>query len=159
MTSIDYELVFSNFLGSINDPSFAKNDLSTAYQQMTEWLHRASANPYIQNLFTSFTLFDDMQCLKFEMLHPSDNADMDNEFVCEVLAKEMVLQWLRPSLQSKTLVAQFFGGSEQKFYAQSNQLAETRSLYETTREEVKAMIRDRGVIHNSYLEADTNVEL
>ena len=151
MTSIDYDLVFSNFLGSMTDYNLADKSLTEAYGNMTEWLHKVGAKPYFRNLFTTLTFNDSVQKLTFEMVHPSDE-NSDIEFICELMAKGMIIEWLRPQVNTVNATMQFFGGSEQKFYSQANHLNELRALLSDAKTEFAGMIRDRGAIYNSYLE-------
>jgi hypothetical protein len=46
---------------------------------------------------------------------------------------------------------QVFGGREQKWFSQSQDLNELQNLLENAESEVRNLIRDRGFIWNSYL--------
>lgn len=154
MVSINYDSIFSYFLGNMTDYGLAQADATNVNLQMTEWLHKTCSKPYLKNLFTTLTLSDDIQTVSFEMQNPTDkdNESEDVEFVCDVMAKGMLVEWLRPQVNTHEAIKQFFGGSEQKYYSQANHLSELRSLYKDIKEEFDTMIRDRGAIHNSYLE-------
>ena len=157
MFLIDYDSIFSNFLGNINDYDFAQKDISTASLQMSEWLHKTIAKPHLRRMFSIITPNDEVQLLMVELVHMTDADDesKDKEFICDVLAKGMVVEWLRPHVNTHEAIKQFFGGSEQKFYSQANHLNELRALYKDAKEEFDSMIRDRGAIYNSYLEDGT----
>ena len=151
MLTIDYDSIFSLFLGNIKDYEFAQLDISNANLQMTEWLHKVLAKPYLRNLFSSITADDEIQRLTVELTKASDD---DSDYICDLMAKGMLVEWLRPQVNTHEAIKQFFGGSEQKFYSQANHLTELRALYKDAKAEFDTMIRDRGAIYNSYLEDD-----
>lgn len=89
----------------------------------------------------------------------TDLTDVDSENKCfnndllgvekELIASEMVVQWLEPQLNSTLLTKQFFGGKEEKFYAQANQLEKLQALYDYTRINVRKISRD--YTYQSYI--------
>lgn len=151
MASIDYEEIFSSFLGSVTDYNLASLDATEAYETMKEYLHKALAERYVSRLFLSKKLDDEVQLLSFEMKYPTDE-DSDREFVINALAKWMAYEWAQNKVNSTSLVAQFFGGKEQKFYSQSNQLTENKALKDSLYHEAYGFIMRRGYIDNKYLE-------
>ena len=60
----------------------------------------------------------------------------------EILAIMMVSEWLEPQLNSTLVTAQFFGGSEQKFFAQSNQLDKIMVLEKNNDLKARKLMRD-----------------
>ena len=156
MFLIDYDSIFSDFLGNFNDYDFARLDISDANIQMSEWLHKTISKPYFQNLFSSIVANDDIQVIEAELSHVTDRDDesKDKDFVCDVIAKGMLVERLRPQVNTHEAIKQFFGGNEQKFYSQANHLSELRALYKDAKEEFDTLIRDRSAIYNSYLEDD-----
>lgn len=151
MTSLDYEEIFSSFLGSVTDYSLASLEPTEAYGIMTELLHKALANRYVARLFLIKKLDDDVQKFSFEMKYVID-SDSDKEFVINALAKWMKYEWLHKQVNNTALTAQFFGGKEQSFYSQSAHLSELQSLQSSAYDEAYAYIRNRGYIDNIYLE-------
>ena len=80
------------------------------------------------------------------------NIDLVDEEI-EILALLMVCEWLEPQINSVTLTHQMFGGKEEKFYAQANQLAELKALRDGTRTEARKLMRDYTYFSgNSYFE-------
>lgn len=69
----------------------------------------------------------------------------------EILAILITRAWLQPQLNSALLTKQIFGDKEQKFYAQSQQIAALRSLDEDLRLEAQKLTRDY-----SYFRADSS---
>lgn len=150
MTSIDYDVIFENFLGNVTDYDFANLSMSESFSLMTEYLHKALAEAYLRRIFSSITLDDEGQTLSFEMAHVVDE-DADTEFVINAIAKWMVYEWLHREVKSKNLTGQFLGGKEQKFFSQSAHLSELRALMDDSYKEARFFIQDRGYISNSYL--------
>lgn len=151
MASIDYEEIFSSFLGSVTDYNLASLEPTEAYELMKEYLHKSLAERYVARLFKTKKLDDDVQLFSFEMKYSIDD-DADREFVIEALAKWMIYEWLQKQVKNTSLTAQFFGGKEQKFYSQSNHLTELRALSKDAFNEAYGMIMRRGYIDNDYLE-------
>lgn len=149
MTSVNYETIFSLFLGSITDyklASLAKEDADTI---MTEYLHKALAATYLSHLFSSSALDDDNQTFTYALEYPTANDETD--FVCNAIAKWMVYEWLHNQVRSVVNTSQFFGGSEQKYYSQAAHISELRALQDDAYKEARSFVMDRGWINNSYL--------
>ena len=153
MASLSYDEIFSDFLGSVTDYELASIDIDDMYGLMTEYLHKALSLSYVRRLFSSVNLDDTIQVITFDVANVVDDSS-DIDFIKYVLSKGMVVEWLKPQVRSKLNIAQFFGGKEQKFYAQSNHLSELRGLLEDTQLELRKAIRDRGYIYNPYLKED-----
>ena len=151
MISLDYEDIFSSFLGSVTDYNLASLDATEASETMKEYLHKALAARYVSRLFSSKKLDDDIQIFTFEMKYPIDE-ETDREFVINALAKWMAYEWSQNKVNSTTLVMQLLAGKEQKFYSQSNQLSENKALKQSLYDEAYGYIMRRGYIDNKYLE-------
>jgi hypothetical protein len=150
MPSLSYERVCDAFFGCITDYKLAaqRESLTTAYT--SEWHRKAVYTPYIKKLFTSVSLDDSIQVMTYEMTR-SEDEESDAEFLIGILSKQMVHEWLAPIKNDIALLAQFFGGREQKFYSQAAHLAEVRAADEDAFLEARRMIRDRGAYLNDYL--------
>lgn len=79
------------------------------------------------------------------------NADLEDEEI-EILALLVVGEWLEPQVNSVTLTRQFFGGKEEKFFAQANQLDAVKTLRDETRTEARKLMRDYTYAHSSYFD-------
>ena len=151
MASISYEEIFSNFLGSITDYDLQENlSLSDSNMLMTEYLHKALAEPHVYRLFSTRKLDDNVQLFEYEMATPIE--DIDSEFVATALAKWMVYEWLHKQVRSINMTAQLIGTKETKYYSQSQHLSELRALQNDAFAEAKNFILQRGYINNSYLD-------
>ena len=80
------------------------------------------------------------------------NADLADEEI-EILALLVVSEWLEPQVNSVLLTHQMFGGKEEKYYAQANQLSELKALRDNTRTEARKLMRHYTYFSgNSYFE-------
>ena len=150
MTSTSYDAVFDKFIGSVTDFDLTSMDTSDAYSLMTEYLHKALSEVYLRRLFEAISADDDVQVLSFAMKIETDE-DADLEFATSAIAKWMVYEWLHNQVNSKTNTMQLLAGKEQKFYSQSNHIAELRALQDDAFKEARLFITDRGITYNSYL--------
>lgn len=149
--TLSYDEIFSSFLGYITDYHLADAGIQEATDMMKEWLHKAYSKPYLRRLFSSALMDDEVEMFTYEMDFEVEE-DMDKDFVIEVLAKGMMVEWLQPQVKSKLNIAQFFGGKELTYYSQSAHIKELRGMLEDVILEQRKLIRDRGYIYNSYLE-------
>ena len=151
MTSLQYEDIFSYFLGYVTDFHIMNLTEDNAYSLMSEYMHKAASKPYVRRLFSTAIFDDDVEEFTYELKYQTDD-DSDYDFTLDLLSKAMVIEWLQPQVKSKVNTMQFFGGKEQNFYSQANHVSELRGLLEDITLEVRKMIRDRGYIHNTYLD-------
>ena len=151
MTSLSFNDIFDNFLGSITDYNIASLDKKDAYVLMSEYLYKTLSQSYIRRLFSTLSIDKDMEIISFEMKTVVDET-ADTDFVIGVLTKGMVVEWLKPQVRSKVNIAQMFGGKEAKWFSQAQHITELRAMLEDAQLELKKEIRDRGYIYNSYLE-------
>ena len=150
MASIAYNDIFDSFLGEITDYDLATLSESDADQMMTEYLHKAIYNMHIYALFSSVSLDDDTHTITYEMAFKW-NESADDGFLKNVLGKAMAYEWVSPKVNSITNLHQFYGGKEQKFYAQSNQLAQLIELKNQLNIDIRALIENRSLLKNAYL--------
>lgn len=153
MTSLTYDVVYSRLFSKIEAYDFIElkaNDLSDL---LCDWMHSASANPYVRRLFETFSLDDEIQELSFEMKYTLDSYS-DTEFVIEILALGMVVAWLEPKINSINNISQMFGSKDEKWFSQSQHLSELRGLVNDSRKLQRRIIADRGYAWNTYLDGD-----
>lgn len=150
---ISYQDIYSRFLQKIDDCELAQLPQVDVYEMMRGWLHSTLSRPYIRSLFSELEFKDDVLAMSCTLTRSVDDS-ADTEFVIELAAMGMVVEWLEPRVKSTTNIAQMFGGKEQKFYAQSTHMAEIKSMLTDTRVELRKMVRDYGYIHNSYIERE-----
>lgn len=150
---ISYQDIYSRFLQKIDDCELAQLPQVDVYEMMRGWLHSTLSRPYIRSLFSELEFKDDVLAMSCILVRSVDDS-ADTEFIIELAAMGMVVEWLEPRVKSTTNIAQMFGGKEQKFYAQSTHMAEIRSMLTDARVELRKMVRDYGYVHNSYIERE-----
>lgn len=149
MTSVSYETIFNLFLGSITDYKLASLNEEDAGALMSEYLHKALAAPYLSRIFASLNADDAAKTISYTLSY--DSGRDESSFVHNAIAKWMVYEWIHNQVRSTVNTAQFFGGSEQKYYSQQAHLSELRALEESLYKEARHYVMDRGWINNSYL--------
>lgn len=150
MTSINYDNIFSYFLGKVKDFDFVKLDEPEVDEILTEKLHSACAVPNIRRIFSKLVFDDNERTISFAM-RVSTDEEQDSEFTIVLISEQMVVEWLKPQLYSKVNTSQMYSTKEMKYYSQANHIEQMRGLYNDTVVSVRSMIRDRGYLHNSYL--------
>lgn len=153
MTSLDYNKIYSRLFTKIEAYDFIELPVDDLNDFLCNWIHSASANPYVRKLFTSFILDDEIQTLSYEMKYSVDDFS-DEDFIIEVISLGMVVAWLEPKINSINNIAQMFGSKEEKFYSQSQHLSELRGLVNDSKKTQRRMIADRGYVWNSYLDGE-----
>lgn len=153
MASIKYDDVYSKFYTKVEAFDFLFEDMSDEMiaEFMSEWLHSAVAYPYIRRLFVLVGFDDEEREFQYELKYSIDEFT-DFEFVKEVLAYGMVYSWTEPKVRSITNIYQNFTSTEQKYYSESAHLKELRALLSDSELRIRALIRDRGYLYNSYLD-------
>lgn len=153
MTSLTYDVIYSRLFSKIEAYDFIELPEDDLNGLLCDWIHSASANPYVRRLFKSFNLDDELQEISYEMKYSVDEFS-DTEFIVEVLALGVVVAWLEPKVNSINNIAQMFGSKEEKFYSQSQHISELRNLVNDSIKKQRRMIADRGYAWNSYLDGE-----
>ena len=153
MTSLEYKNVYSRLFSKIEAYDFIDLPVNDLNDLLCDWIHSASANPYVRRLFNTFSLDDEIQEISYEMKYSVDEFS-DVEFVTEILALGVVVAWLEPKVNSINNVAQMFGSKDEKFYSQSQHLSELENLVNNSRKLQRRMIADRGYVWNTYLDGE-----
>lgn len=129
MTS--YETIYNRFLNKITSYRILELSDDDVQEMLLQWLN--AAIPKFRRCKTDLSLRDD-ELLEF------NNDLMENEI--EILALLMVNEWLEPQINSELYVSQFYGGKEEKFFAQANHLEKLIELKKQNRYEVQKLMRD-----------------
>lgn len=111
--TLSYDKIFNSFLGLVTDYNLMSADEADVYAQMTEWMHGALSKPFTRRLFSQLSFDDAVQVLTYTM-NNSVSEEEDEDFVVDIVAKGMVVEWAEPQVKKTTLIAQMFGGKEQK---------------------------------------------
>ena len=153
MASLDYNKIYSRLFSKIEAYDFIELPEDELNDFLCNWIHSASANPYVRRLFKGFNLDDEILTISYEMKYSVDEFS-DEEFITEILTFGVVVAWLEPKINSINNIAQMFGSKEEKFYSQSQHLSELRNLVNDAKKQQRRMITDRGFAWNSYLDGE-----
>jgi hypothetical protein len=154
MASLSYrDDLYSSFLGKVTDYNFVNMSEDDVYELMFGYFKSAISQPYVRRLFSSVKMDDEIMEMTFT-LKDSVDEDSDKYFIIEVLSRGMVIAWLEPQVKSTVNLSQMYGGKEQKFYSQAQQLSELKDLLSTTKSEQRRIICDHGYVNNSYLRGE-----
>ena len=148
---LSYSTLFSRVLNKINDPKelqLNENDLLSIY---TERLHSVVGKPRVRRLFSALTLDDEIQEMTFA-LNNSVDEDSDTDFVLEILALGMAIEWLQPQVDSVIHTSVMIGGKEEKKLLDNHKNMIDR--LDSMKREQNKMIRDYGYMYNSYINGD-----
>lgn len=135
--STTYEEIYNRFTPLIEDVKMLSLSDQDVLKMMKEWLIGATGD-YIRCTYDLEDRNDDTET--FNITLP--------EFDQKILARYMVTEWLRPQLNSTLITRQFFGGNEEKFYAQANQLEKLQALATDNEIRIQKLIRDKGYMKN-----------
>ena len=148
---LSYSTLFSRVLNKINDPKelqLNENDLLSIY---TERLHSVVGKPRVRKLFSTLSLDDEIQEMTFT-LNNSVDEDSDKDFVLEILALGMAIEWLQPQVDSVIHTSVMIGGKEEKKLLDNHKNMIDR--LDSMKKEQNKMIRDYGYMYNSYINGD-----
>ena len=135
MTS--YEAIYNRALAQITDPLLVQLPEEDLENMLYGWLINAIVEPVVG----TYNFSDrDEELKQFNF----DISELDQR----ILSIHMVRGWLAPQIASVTLTNQVFGGKEEKFYAQANQLAEMRNL-DTDLQRQADLLFCRGTYNNN----------
>ena len=146
--TLSYSTLFSRVLNKINDQKELSLDESDLLEIYIERLHSVVRKPPVRKLFSSLTLDDEIQEMTFT-LNNSVDEDSDTDFVLEILALGMAIEWLQPQVDSRNYTAQMVGGKEEKMM--QNHYKPMQDRLDSMKKEQNKMIRDYGYIYNSYI--------
>lgn len=112
-----YSTLYNRALAQITDPLLAKLQDADLENMLHSWLMDAIVEPVVGE-YNFSDRNDELKQFNFDI------SELDQK----ILSIHMVRGWLAPQIRSVALTNQVFGGKEEKFYAQANQLAEMRNL-------------------------------
>ena len=112
MTS-EFDELYSRFYLRVKDYEIVGLEVKVVKEMMNGWIRSTLSKPYVRRLFDTLVIDEDLEELEFEMKFPVSD-DEDKDFVEEMIALGMVVQWLSPQVNSVLNTAQVFSNSEQK---------------------------------------------
>lgn len=143
MASSEFDEIYSRFYLRVKDYEISGLKESLVKEMLNGYLRSTLSKPMVRRLFSTVSMDEDIEEIDYELRNSLDE-DSDKNFVEEVLATGMVVGWLDPRYHSTLLTSQFFSNSEQKFYAQSTQMNELKSMYQKAQTDLRKLIRDYG---------------
>lgn len=138
---ISYDEIFSRALNKIDDPKELQLNNDDLLEIYTQRLRSTISKPFIRKLFSSITLDDKIQGLIFVLADPVDD-DSDKDFVIELFAMGIAIEWLEPKVKSLKNTAKFFGGKEEKKIKDDYSL--NKEMLKEMKIEQQKLIRDYG---------------
>lgn len=142
MTS-EFNEIYSRFYLRVKDYEITGFKEKLVNEMLNGYLRSTLSKPMVRRLFSSVIIDDDVEEVEYELREPLDE-DSDKDFVEEVLVTGMVSEWVNPRYHSTLLTSQLLSNSEQKFYSQSQHLAEMKAMFEKSQTDLRKLIRDRG---------------
>ena len=139
MTS--YEKIYERALAQITDPLLAQLPEEDIENMLHSWLLGAIIEPVVGEYDFSDR---DEELKQFNF----DISERDQK----ILSIHMVRGWLAPQIRSVTVTHQVFGGKEEKFYAQANQLAEMRNLDADLQRQADLLFCRGTYLNNEYFD-------
>ena len=150
MTS-NYSDIFNRFYSEVDAYDLLSLNDVDLLEMETDWLHSVVANPYVRNLFSEFSMDDEIQLITYELKYSIDEA-ADREFVISLFTLGMKIAWLQPKVDSILNTAPTIGGKEEKKLLDNHKYNIDR--LKTLKTEQKKLIRDYGFMNNSYVNGD-----
>ena len=151
MITLEFDECFSAFHNKVDAYDFLDFEDYEIEELEIEWLRAACSDPYVRRLFSSFEFDDeDEEVINFEMRYSVDD-DFDSDFIKNILATGMAINWLTPKVNSLISINQVFGSKEESFFSQQQHMKEVRALRDSWIKEQRKSIRDRGAYFNSYI--------
>ena len=97
----------------VHSPQIQAAILQTALNgnMMNGWIKSTLSKPYVRRLFDELDFDEDIGELEYEMKLPVSEEE-DKDFVEEVIALGMVVEWLSPKYHSTLLTSQMFSNSD-----------------------------------------------
>lgn len=136
-----YEIVYNRFVQKITDFNILDLDDYSLDNMLDGWLKSAIVRT--RQCEHDLSQRDD-EVQEFT----EDLSDLE----IELLALGMVDAWVTPMLNSTELTLQFLGGKEEKFYSQSQQLAELRNIKKENSLEMNRLHNYYTYTNNSYFD-------
>lgn len=136
-----YEIVYNRFVQKITDFNIIELDDYSLDNMLDGWLKSA--------IVRTRKCEHDLSQRDDELQEFSEDL---TDLEIELLALGMVDAWITPMLNSTELTLQFLGGKEEKFYSQSQQLAELRNIKKENSLEMNRLHSYYTYTNNSYFD-------
>lgn len=149
---MEYELIYNKFFSKIDDPKLLSYDDEILYEILNDYLTSTLSIPDIRKLFKTIKKNDFKETLTYE-LNVSIDEFSDVNFIVEILAKGMVIQWMTQKIDTTLSLSTILGGKEEKMIR--NEYRANKERLKELKTELKKIIRDSNYIDNSYIRGDS----
>ncbi len=149
MTS-EFDSIYSRFYLRVEDYNIVGLEEKIVKEMMSGWMKSTLSKPYVRRLFETLMVDSDIEEIEYTLKFPVSEEE-DQDFVEEIVALGMVVEWLSPKYHSTLNTSQFFSNNDLKYYSQANHMAEIKDMYHRAKNDLRKMIRDRGYIYNKYI--------
>ena len=114
--ALSYEKIFSRVRNKINDPKELALNEEDLLEINKERLHSAAGNVRIRRMFSTLAFNDEIEEMTWTMANTitGSSAEEEEDFVMELFSLAMVIEWLRPQVESTTYINMSIGGKEEK---------------------------------------------
>lgn len=112
MTS-DINEIYSRFYLRVEDYNVVGLEENIVKEMMNGWIRSTLSLPYVRRLFDDLVIDEEQGEISYILKFPVSDGE-DQDFVEEVIALGMVVNWLYPKVNSSLNVQQYFSNSEQK---------------------------------------------
>ena len=147
---LSYEKIFSRVRNKIDDPkelSLDEEDLNEIY---IERLHSVLGNVRIRRMFSTLVYDDELEEIAWVLKDTSTYEIDEEDYVVELIALGMIIEWLKPKVETITNIGKAIGGKEEKVINDSHRV--TIQRLKALETQLSKMIRDHGYLYNSYLQ-------
>lgn len=153
MASIDFREIYSRFYTKVEAYDFLTLEDDQIEEFLCNWLHASAAKPYVHELFSSVLFEDDVGIMTFDMSYAYDE-DSDVEFVTELLAIGIGIEWMSQKMYSVIHTSNFFGSKEEKTFSPAAHLKSMQEVLKMLKSEQRRLIADRGAMRNLYVDGE-----
>lgn len=177
MPAITYSEMASSFYTKGEQYELFTEDMTDGMRDefLCSLIHSAIADPYVNRLFASFSIYDPGYetdengetvldendepievegRLEYDLNYIVEDS-IDKYFLLDVIGYGMLYAWAMPIVYSSVNFRQMYGTSAEKFYAQQAHLKVTEEALERIIYFQRRLIRDRGYSRNTYLDGDS----
>ena len=138
-----FDDIFSRFYLRVEDYKIVGLEEEIVKEMLGGYLRSVVAKPFVRRLFSLIAVDTDVEEVNY-MMRDSWGEDEDKEFVEELLALGMVVEWLAPKYHSMLNTSQFFSNSDLRFFSQANHMVELKEMFSKAQTDLRKFIRDRG---------------
>lgn len=103
MTS-EFDELYSRFYLRVKDYEIVGLEVKVVKEMMNGWIRSTLSKPYVRRLFAELDFDEDIEEVEYELKFPISESE-DQDFVEELIALGMVVEWLSPKYHSTLLTS------------------------------------------------------